>query len=103
MANYTTVKNQSIIGLAVQLYGNVDAFRELLELNDLAGKMHQSLALGAEEVDLAFSLLPGTTITYDDESELRDERALADMNGRVIVDGLEKKRIYSKQYSKEYA
>lgn len=102
MLTIQTVKNQSIIGLTVQLYGNIDAFRELLELNDLRGKMQQSTALG-DEVDLANSFLAGVSITYDNESGLRDERALADMAGRVIVDGLPKTRIYGKQYAQQYS
>lgn len=102
MKQYTTVKNQSIIGLAVQLYGNVDAIVELMELNDLQDKIHQPGSLTGE-IDLGFSLKPGMEIQYDETSKLYNKATITDLNGRIITDGWIKRRVYSKQYSIQYA
>lgn len=87
MPTIKTVKNQSIIGLAVQLFGNVDGFVELIQNNDLLGKMNQLTFVPNDEVDLGYSLFQNADITYDEASEFRDDKELKKLDGAIISDG----------------
>lgn len=87
MTTYTTVGRQTVANLALQLYGNIDAVRELLLLNDLTDKM--SIGVGTTvEVDISRNLISGTVITYDENSPLRNEQALKDLGGRIVLNQL---------------
>lgn len=102
MATIKTVSNQTIIGLAVQQYGNVAAITELIKLNDFTGKLEQPAFLDGE-ADLAYSLKKGTEVTYDENSPLRNTKVLRIISGMYITDGFKRKGVYSKQYTNQYA
>jgi len=78
MKSYTVIKNQSIVDIAVQLYGNVDAVTELLSLNPgiFGGGIPGFTQQLPAECDLALAILPGTVLSYDDTSGLRNNIAL---------------------------
>lgn len=84
MRTYTTVKYQTLIGLAMQLYGNVDAVAEILELNDLTGQMEMPFDK-ADEVDITANVKEGVDIVYDETSDLYNALVLKELNGRVFV------------------
>lgn len=107
MESIKTVAQQSVIGLTLQAYGNLDALDKFLNDNDLTGKMSQPQYL-KEEVDLGFSLLPDVEVVFDPASPLYNATALErlkDENGEIrkIIDGTVNKGVYSKEYSKKYA
>lgn len=97
MTSYTTLDNQSLIDLAVQLYGNTDAITELINLNDLTGKMELPPTMDSNEIDLAYSLKQNTVILYDENSANVNKAMLQRLhglnkwqtrNGVYIVDGV---------------
>lgn len=100
MKTYTTVKGQSIIALAVQLYGNVDAIKELLELNDFTNKI--DTADNNSWVDIGYRLKSGESINYDDTSSLRNEDFLNELNGRVILDADYPDRYFESQFEIQF-
>ncbi|MFN4249261.1 MAG: hypothetical protein ACK4EY_16155 [Flavipsychrobacter sp.] len=109
MQTIKTVRNQTILNLALQLYGNEDAADELLALNDFTGKMVQPAFLASNEVDLAYSVQEGVTIVYDEASANIVQRALQELhgdkwktrNGVIIADGLAAAdfRVYNNVYN----
>ena len=111
MESIKTVAQQSVIGLTLQAYGNLDALDKFLNDNDLTGKMSQPKYL-KEEVDLGYSLLPDVEVVFDPASSLYNAKALeslaeTDADGnptiRKIIDGTVHKGVYSKQYTNQYA
>jgi hypothetical protein len=66
MLTIVTKTNQTLIDLALQLYGNVDAVGELLALNNLS-------------VNVAEPLAVGIVINYDEASTLMNKRVLQDL------------------------
>lgn len=89
MANqtYTVTGGQTLLGLALQLYGNSEAIKEILLLNDLTGKMDNGAGT-TDEVDLSANIIAGTEIIYDDASALRNSAVLAGLAGRIFIDKL---------------
>ncbi|MFN4249051.1 MAG: hypothetical protein ACK4EY_15085 [Flavipsychrobacter sp.] len=96
MQSIVTVDNQSLLNLALQLYGNEDATDELLQLNDFTGNILMPGYIDAAEVDLAYSVKPGVTVFYDETSVMINKKALKELHGdkwqtrdgMVIADGL---------------
>lgn len=76
MKTWNTIKGQSLIDLAIQLYGNEDAVTELLSLNDLTGKFELSGPVDADEIDIAFALKENTAVKYDENSALINTQVL---------------------------
>lgn len=87
MRSIKTVKNQNIFGIALQEYGNILAFKELLRNNDLVGKMNQLTFVPEDEVDLGYSLFPSVVLDIDDASPMRNEMFLEALGGREFADG----------------
>lgn len=86
MATITTVKNQTLIGIAMQVYGNIDGLQELIALNDLEGKM--VVPAGTEnDVDVAANLVEGTVLTYNEDSEYMQA---SKRPNRLVIDELPK-------------
>lgn len=73
---YTVKENQTIIDLAIQLYGKAEAVEQLLELNP-------ELTQRDPAWDLTESLTPGTEINYDEEGS--DKRTLNELYGKIII------------------
>lgn len=84
MKTYVTAKHQTIQKLAAQLYGNIDAVSELLALNDFTNKMDNG-GNTTDEVDISLNVQEGVSVTYDENSPLRNERVLKELKGRVLV------------------
>lgn len=81
MKTYKVLKNQSIVDVAIQLYGNVDAVPELLSLNRAAlGLGSDTLTLDEQnkmgDTELGTALKAGTVLNYDETSALRNTLAL---------------------------
>jgi hypothetical protein len=73
---YTVTENQTIIDLAVQLYGNAGAVGHLLGLNpQLTGR--------DPAWELSGLLPPGTVVYYDDEGA--DKRVLNELGGKLVI------------------
>ena len=105
MGTINTVAGQSIYDIALECYGTTDAVAELLQLNDLGGKMDLPDYVPAGEIDLAFSLLPGVEIIYDETSPLYNAavvKKLSRMRGRVITGISAKYRVFSTVFSTKF-
>lgn len=81
MKTYTVLKNQSIVDVAIQLYGNVDAVPELLALNaDVLGLGSDTLTIAEwkkmGDRDLGNALKTGMVLNYDETSSLRNSLVL---------------------------
>lgn len=73
-----TTKQQSLIDLALQLYGNPDAIPELMRLNELADLLNQDSEVIPEgEADLASPFHNDATVLYDETSALVNRKNLA--------------------------
>ena len=73
---YTVVENQTIIDLAIQLYGKAESVERLLELNpQLTGR--------DPAWEISNFLTPGSVIEYDEEGS--DKRALKELDGKKII------------------
>jgi hypothetical protein len=72
------LKNQSIVDIAIQLYGNVDAVPELLILNPvtLGGASVGFVQQLPLDCDLAEAIMSGTLLNYDETSPLRNDIVL---------------------------
>lgn len=108
MQTIKTIPGQSLINLALQLYGNASAVWELLTLNDFTNQFVLPVEIDQEEIDLGYTLKEGTTVTYDETSPLVDASFLKrihgapnpnpksktepqpyeNRNGRIIADGI---------------
>ncbi len=76
MAKYTVVENQTIIDIAIQLYGKADAVEQLLDLNPQLTKRDPAW-------DMTNSLTTGSVIIYDDED--CDKKVIKELDGKVII------------------
>ena len=73
---YKVEKNQTIVDVAVQLYGKAEAVERLLALNpQLAGR--------EPAWDITESLTPGSVIFYDDEDS--EKSVLKELDGKIII------------------
>lgn len=101
MKTYTSIYNQSLLDIAEQKYGNIDATLELAGLNDFTGKMlNPSTPL---EVDFAYPVQTGTVINYDETSALVNQVVLAGLGDTIITTGLRRPRLFSKKFNKKFA
>lgn len=113
MQSIKTVRNQSILNLALQLYGNEDAVVELLAINDFKGNMVSPGFIKEDEVDIAYSLKEGVEVFYNEVSDLVNKQALVvihgekwqERNGLFIADGITKQslKVHNNIYSDLYA
>lgn len=93
MKTYTVQKNQSIIDVAIQLYGNVDAVPELLRLNGqlLGGRTETWELATAYACDISRPLTVGMVLNYDERSNMRNGLVLnrlqqyADDEGNYVL------------------
>jgi hypothetical protein len=90
MKTVTTLKNQTIFDLAVQEYGNVAAWEEIISLNpDLRNDYSTALDAGItyypDEFDVAFPLLEAQEVTVDDESGLINRNYLRELGSRQVI------------------
>lgn len=79
MITVTTIQNQTVLDLALQLYGNADAVGELLALNrfpdnDVSG-FNVAKLIGA-----------GVTVSYDETSSLMNKRVLQELASTTLSD-----------------
>lgn len=73
----TTVKNQSLIDLAVQYYGNVDATLTILDDNQ---------HLGADnEFDLGYAVVAGTQVLIRDTDPIINVKVIETLGGEAIA------------------
>lgn len=73
---YKVEKNQTIVDVAVQLYGKAEAVERLLLLNpQLTGR--------DPAWDITESLTPGSVIFYDDEDS--EKSVLKELDGKIII------------------
>lgn len=86
MQSITTRKGQCLFDLAVQLYGNVAATRELLRLNDFQGKFVREALYATEEMDLGYAIIPDTEVLYDETSPLINKTELLGIHGQERYD-----------------
>ena len=73
---YTVKENQTIIDLAIQLYGKPGAVERLIRLNP-------ELADRDPAWDIDAPLVPGSTINYEEEGN--EKRVLKELDGKVII------------------
>lgn len=92
----TPSTHQSLINLAIQEYGNVDAILQIMEDTDLVGHMEQPASLD-DDVDLSYCVVPGFSLAVDTASPYYNAvvlEGLKEDNGkgvkvkRIIADGL---------------
>ncbi len=69
-------ESQTIIDLAVQLYGTAEAVGRLLTLNP-------ELIENEFEYNISDSLTPGSFINYDEQDQ--DKRILKELDGKLII------------------
>lgn len=102
---------QSIINIAIQEYGNIDAIMQIVKDNDLTGNMNQPGFVGLTEIDLGYSLNPDVVLVFDTTSTYYNARVLEGLkedNGkgvkvkRIIADGLSYKKIFSSHFTGEF-
>lgn len=67
------VKNQSLLDLAIQVYGNSNALAQVLADN-VKG-----------DFELSAGLIPGTQFSYDIENGMANKRVLRRLNGQFIM------------------
>lgn len=110
MQTIKTVENQSIISIALQGYGNVDAICQLIVDNDMTGKMLQPATFD-DEIDLTRNFKVGEDVLIDEQSEFYDKQALEELkeydddgNGevRVMVDGITDIKIFGGEFTDEF-
>lgn len=83
---YTVLKNQSIVDIAIQFYGNVDAVQELLQLNPSifgGGSDRFSMEM-PEEYDMGMAVAEGTVLNYDETSSLCNILAIEARKGEAL-------------------
>lgn len=97
----TTAGRQSVFALAIQNYGNIDAFTEVIKNNDFTGKMNQPESL-ADEVDLSYAIAAGVEFVVDETSELRNEKVLKVLNGTVVIDSDAATRYFEPQFEIQF-
>ena len=73
---YTVKENQTLIDLAIQLYGKASVVDHLLELNPQL--MDRDPAWNIDSM-----LTVGSTINYDDQDV--DKRTLKELDGKLII------------------
>lgn len=73
---YTVKDNQTIIDLAIQLYGTADAVERLLLLNS-------DLTTRNPAWDMTDSITPGTEVTYDEEGT--EKLIVKELDGKIII------------------
>ena len=69
-------ESQTIIDVAVQLYGTAEAVEQLLSLNP-------QLIENEFDFEISESLIPGSFINYDELD--RDKRILKELDGKLII------------------
>jgi hypothetical protein len=74
--NIEVKEGQTIIDLAVQLYGTAEAVARLLSLNP-------QLTDNDFDFDISESLTPGSFINYDETDS--DKRTLKELDGKLII------------------
>ena len=74
--NIEVKEGQTIIDLAVQLYGTAEAVARLLSLNP-------QLTDNDFDFDISESLTPGSFINYDEQDP--DKRTLKELDGKLII------------------
>jgi hypothetical protein len=74
--NIEVKEGQTIIDLAVQLYGTAEAVGRLLSLNS-------QLTDNNFDFDISESLTPGSFINYDEQDA--DKRTLKELDGKLII------------------
>lgn len=85
-----TVKNQTIFDLAVQEYGNVAAWEEIVTLNpnlrnDYSSALNAGITYYPDEFDVAFPLQEGYEVMVDDESGLINRNYLREIGNRQVI------------------
>jgi hypothetical protein len=78
MQSIKVLSQQSIIDMAMQCYGNIDAIDELIELNP-------ALCSDGNELDISASLLPGIVIYYNEASPLRNQSVINELTEPIIT------------------
>ncbi len=73
---YTVKEDQTLIDLAVQLYGSAEAVDNLLELNPQLTDQDPAWNIDA-------LLVVGSIINYDEENV--DKRILKELDGKLII------------------
>jgi hypothetical protein len=71
-----TVENQTIIDLAIQLYGSAEAVERLLSLNT-------QLTDSGFDWEITDVLPEGTVINYEEEGS--DKKVLKELDGKLII------------------
>lgn len=73
---YTVNENQTIMDVAIQLYGKAEAVVQLFSLNpQLTGR--------DPAWDITESLTPGSVVLYDEEEI--DKNVLKELDGKLII------------------
>jgi hypothetical protein len=90
MRTIVTVKNQTIFDIAVQEYGNVAAWEEILKINpDIRNDYSAALASGViyypDEFDFAYPISEGSKIIVDSESLLLNSNYLRELNSKTVI------------------
>lgn len=102
---------QSLIGLAIQEYGNVDAIMEIVANNDFSGKMDQPGSFAADEIDLGYCFNTTVVVAVDITSQyydaatleaMKERNAKGELVKRYIIDGVPFVGIFTKQFAIQF-
>lgn len=93
MRTIKTLKGQTIIDIAIQEYGNIEAVMELVDNNPQLWGVNDypagSLVDDFCDFDLALPIMQGTKIYVDDDSSLMKMTIIKEMNGKQIISSYE--------------
>jgi hypothetical protein len=90
MRTIVTVKNQTIFDIAVQEYGSISAWEEILKLNpglrnDYSSALEAGVLYYPDEFDFAYPITEGSKIIVDNESPLINSNYLRELNSRTVI------------------
>lgn len=94
MKTITTLKNQTIFDIAVQYYGNLEAFEEILRNNpdienDYSCIQNAGIPYFIDEFDLAFPLKPDQKLLIDENSVNYKKNIVKELNTIISFDKIE--------------
>jgi hypothetical protein len=90
MGTIVTVKNQTLIDIAVQEYGNASAWEEILDLNpsirnDYSSALEAGITYYPDEFDIAFPIEEGFRVQVDEQSSLVRMNNLRELGSSEII------------------
>lgn len=87
MKTIKVVGGQTVMDIAVQEYGNLEAVFEILENNQhmLNDYPDDEFIADRSEFDVGYSIKKGTELLIDNESPLVNKRVLAELKGKLII------------------